>query len=90
MLSDAALGEIVHIGNDLEETNIGDLCKLVLQVADFHPGLQAVQAPPGSVARRCPDLTKLRTLTGFTPNVPLEDGVRRTFDWYRDHWTGTR
>jgi nucleoside-diphosphate-sugar epimerase len=90
MLSDAALGEIVHIGNDLEEANIGDLCKLVLQVADFHPELQAVPAPAGSVRRRCPDLTKLRALTGFTPSVALEDGVRRTYDWYRDHWAGSQ
>jgi len=45
-----------------------------------------VPAPVGSVARRCPDLTKLRALTGFEPNVSLDEGVRRTHVWYRDHW----
>ena len=86
MTTDAALGEIVHIGNDAEETNIGDLTKLVLRIADHDPALDVAPAPAGSVARRCPDLTKLRKLTGFEPAVPLEEGVRRTFDWYRENW----
>jgi UDP-glucose 4-epimerase/UDP-glucuronate decarboxylase len=85
MSCDAALGEIVHIGNDSEETNIEELTKLVLRMADFSPDLQSVPAPPGSVARRCPELTKLRALTGFEPTVSLEEGVRRTFEWYREH-----
>lgn len=85
MTTDAAMGEIVNIGND-SSTNIGDLGKLVLRVTDFHAALEAKPAPPGSVARRCPDLTKLRALTGYEPTVSLEEGVRRTFEWYRTHW----
>jgi UDP-glucose 4-epimerase/UDP-glucuronate decarboxylase len=82
-LMDQAAGEIVHIGNDSEETNIGDLTKLVLRVADHFPALDVEDAPAGSVARRCPDLARLRALTGFEPVVSLEEGVRRTFEWYR-------
>lgn len=85
MTTDAAMGEIVNIGND-SSTNIGDLGKLVLRVTDFHAALESKPAPPGSVARRCPDLTKLRALTGYEPTVSLEEGVRRTFEWYRTHW----
>jgi UDP-glucose 4-epimerase/UDP-glucuronate decarboxylase len=84
----AAAGEIVHIGDDSAETNIGDLAKLVLRVAGTSPELAPMPAPAGSVARRCPDLSKLRTLTGYEPAVSLEDGVQRTFDWYRD-WTAS-
>ncbi|CAM4089896.1 NAD(P)-dependent oxidoreductase [Kibdelosporangium persicum] len=79
---DKVTGEIVHIGND-EETNIGDLTKLVLRIADHDPALDVESAPAGSVARRCPDLTKLRALTGYEPAVSLAEGVRRTFEWYR-------
>ncbi|WP_158889487.1 NAD-dependent epimerase/dehydratase family protein [Amycolatopsis anabasis] len=82
LTTDAATGEIVHIGNDTEETNIGDLARLILRIAGFEPALDNVPAPPGSVARRCPDLSKLRERTGFEPKVALEDGVRATFDWY--------
>jgi UDP-glucuronate decarboxylase len=79
-----AAGQIVHIGNDTEETNIADLAKLVLRVAGVSPAIQTAPAPPGAVARRCPDLTKLQRLTGYEPTIPLEEGVRRTLDWYRE------
>jgi UDP-glucose 4-epimerase/UDP-glucuronate decarboxylase len=89
MSTDDAAGEIVHIGSDTE-TIIADLAKLVLRLADLTPELQVLPAPPGAVARRVPDLTKLRALTGYEPRVPLEEGVRRTFAWYRESIQGDR
>ena len=83
MATEAAWGRVVNIGNDTEETRIGDLARLVLETASFAPTVAPVPAPPGSVDRRCPDLTRLRALTGFQPKVGLAAGVRDTFDWYR-------
>ncbi|MET9338149.1 NAD-dependent epimerase/dehydratase family protein [Nonomuraea sp. NPDC003804] len=83
MATPAAFGRIVHIGDDTEETTVSDLAKLVLRLAGQDPVIDPVPAPAGSVARRCPDISLLRELTGFEPRVPLEEGVRRTFDWYR-------
>jgi UDP-glucose 4-epimerase/UDP-glucuronate decarboxylase len=90
MMTDAAAGEIVHIGNDTEETNISDLTKLILQITSFSPELDLRPAPSGSVARRCPDLTKLRALTSYQPAVSLEQGVQHTFEWYRDCYDRSR
>lgn len=78
-----AAGRVVHIGDDTEQTNITDLAKLVLRITGVQATLQEHPAPPGAVARRCPDLRLLRALTGYEPAVPLEEGVRRTVDWYR-------
>ncbi len=80
---EAAGGQIINIGNDTEETRIEDLARLVLREAGFEPQLDRVPAPAGSVARRCPDIGRLRALTGFVPKVSLEAGVRETFTWYR-------
>jgi UDP-glucose 4-epimerase/UDP-glucuronate decarboxylase len=82
--SEPAWGQIVNIGNDSEETVIEDLARLVLREARFEPALDRVPAPSGSVARRCPDISRLRALTGFVPKVSIEAGVRDTFAWYRD------
>ena len=82
--TEPAGGQIVNIGNDSEETVIEDLARLVLREARFEPALDRVPAPPGSVARRCPDIGRLRALTGFVPKVSIEAGVRDTFAWYRD------
>lgn len=89
MAADKATGSIVHIGNDTEQTRIGDLATLILHIAGHHPELELVPAPAGSVRRRCPDIGRLRDLTGFAPRVDLTDGVRNTFDWYRDHGSAT-
>lgn len=35
----------------------------------------------GGTPRRCPDTAKLRAL-GFTPRVPLREGIARTVAWY--------
>jgi UDP-glucose 4-epimerase/UDP-glucuronate decarboxylase len=78
----AASGQVVNIGNDGEETRIEDLASLVLREAGFEPRLERVAAPAGSVARRCPDIGRLRELTGFVPKVSLEAGVHETFAWY--------
>ncbi|GAA3348347.1 NAD-dependent epimerase/dehydratase family protein [Amorphoplanes nipponensis] len=85
MAAPAAAGQIVHIGNDRDETNIGDLAKLVLRLAGVSPAIEPLAAPAGSVPRRCPDLTRLRELTGYEPAVPLEEGVRSTYIWYREN-----
>src|SRR5262249_4628599 len=74
MATEAACGRIVNIGNDAEETRIDDLARLVLETAAFAPTVEPVPAPPGSVDRRCPDLTRLRALTGFQPKVGLAAG----------------
>jgi UDP-glucose 4-epimerase/UDP-glucuronate decarboxylase len=81
--TDAALGQVVNIGNDSDETVIEDLAALVVRRAGYAPALERVPAPAGSPDRRCPDLTRLRQLTGLTPKVSLESGVAETLDWYR-------
>jgi len=86
MAAPEAVGRVVHIGDDTDETNIVDLAKLVLRVAGASAEIRPAPAPPGSVARRCPELSLLRELTGYEPAVTLEEGVRRTFDWYRQRW----
>jgi UDP-glucuronate decarboxylase len=86
MATPAADRQVVNIGNDAEETVVEDLVALVLRVAGVSPRLERLPAPPGSVERRCPDISRLRSLTGFVPKITLEAGVAETFAWYRDRW----
>ena len=48
------------------------------------PKVRLEEAPAGSAARRCPDVSKLAKL-GFRPEVPLTEGLKRTYEWYRDN-----
>ena len=49
------------------------------------PDFQGEGSPDGEIDRQFVDSSKLRELTGWAPRVGLEDGLRRTLDWYREH-----
>jgi dTDP-glucose 4,6-dehydratase len=46
--------------------------------------IQPVADRPGHDRRYCLDTTKLRQI-GWTPQVPFDEGLRATVDWYRAH-----
>jgi UDP-glucose 4-epimerase/UDP-glucuronate decarboxylase len=74
----------VNVGDDREEVNMSELARRVTRLAGYSPQLEVRNAPPGSPARRLPDLARLRRLTGFRPCVTLDEGLEQTFAWYRD------
>lgn len=86
MESDKTDGEIIHIGNDQEEITILDLAKKLLDLTENKINLKVEPAPEGCVQRRCPNISKLKSLTGYTPKVPLIHGLKETFGWYSDYY----
>ena len=71
---------IYHIGTD-REVSIRALAHLVADAYGRPIRILAGDLLAGSTPRRCPDIKKLTRL-GFEPAVSLEDGVRRTAEWY--------
>jgi UDP-glucose 4-epimerase/UDP-glucuronate decarboxylase len=63
-----------NVGSGVE-TRIDDLARLAFQISGHHPRVRPEPAPPGSVARRVPDVARLSAL-GFRPEVDLEAGLR--------------
>ena len=75
--------ETVHIGN-IDEIAMLELAKKMFKVAGWIPDkLEFKPSPAGSVKRRLADISKIQKLVGWTPEVSLEDGLRRTFEWYK-------
>jgi UDP-glucuronate decarboxylase len=83
-------GEAFNIGNDEEEVTIGDVANLVSDIAG--PPNLAIKFLKSSDSlyltdnpqRRRPDLSKLRTTTGFSPAVNLKAGLTRTLSSYKE------
>ena len=77
--------EVVHIG-DTEEIMIRDLAEKMFTVAKWRPQTTEIKdSPHGSVKRRLADVTKLKNLVGWKPEVTLDEGLKKTFEWYREH-----
>ena len=71
---------IYHIGTT-EEVTIADLARRIADLADSEIEIVPGKLQAGGTMRRCPDISKLAKL-GFTPRVPLNDGLEPTVDWY--------
>lgn len=74
---------IFHIGTE-REISIRDLAQLVAAACGREIRIVPGELLAGSTPRRCPDVRKLRNL-GFEPEVRLEEGIRRTAEWYLAH-----
>lgn len=83
MESKVTNGQTIHIGRDDAEIRIIDLAKEVMKISGEESEFEVLPAPEGSVARRCPNIDKLRAL-GFKPEVPLNEGIKKSYNWYKD------
>lgn len=79
-----AHGETFHIGNSDEEIMIKDLVKKVSEVMKKSIDIAEGDETPGSPVRRAPKTEKISAFTGYNPQVNLETGITKTFQWYAD------
>jgi nucleoside-diphosphate-sugar epimerase len=71
---------IYHVGTT-EEVSIAALAQRMARLAGREIVLEPSAVLPGSTPRRCPDISKLAAL-GYTPRIPLDQGLPPTLDWY--------
>jgi UDP-glucuronate decarboxylase len=76
-------GRVLNAGAQEPEWTIGKVAEVVCRTVGKQLEIVPLPPTPGSPLRRAPDLSQIRALTGYTPAVGLEEGVRRTYDWYR-------
>ena len=76
-------GRVLNAGAEEPEWSIGEVAEVVCRATGKRLEIVPLPATPGSPVRRAPDLSEIRALTGYSPVVGLEEGVRRTYEWYR-------
>jgi nucleoside-diphosphate-sugar epimerase len=81
--SSAASRDTFNIGSVAEEVSMATLAELVIATVGKPLVVKHGPDTPGSPERRRPDLARAMAVASFVPAVPLEDGVRRTYEWYR-------
>lgn len=66
---------------------VGEVVELIARIADtgVEPDIRGTGNPKGEIDRQFVDPTKLRQLVGWEPGVGLEEGLKRTIDWFREH-----
>jgi UDP-glucuronate decarboxylase len=72
----------VNLGNP-DEFTILELAKLVLALTRSNAAIEERPLPCDDPARRKPDISRARQLLGWEPAIPLEEGLKRTIDYFR-------
>ncbi len=80
--------EVFNVGSDEQEIEMRHLAQIIAGlVKNEDVQIHNMAGPNESYSeksdpiRRCPDLTKIRTIIGYTPRVNLVQGLKRFIEW---------
>jgi len=91
ILMTGAAGEAYNIGTETPEISMSDLATTLAELAHKewgYAGKVIKSASPereyltDNPQRRCPSIAKARSKLSFSPEVSVEEGLRRTLLWY--------
>ena len=72
--------EVLNVGS-MNEIRIGDLAEQIARLMSTPGEVVPVDGFSGSVLRRCPDTSLLKSIVDFA-ETPLEIGLSETIEWY--------
>ena len=70
-----------------QETSINDLICSFEKAVGYTVPVQYTAPRTGDILRSVLSNETLKRDLGFVPAMDLEEGIRRTYDWYRSQWT---
>lgn len=74
--------EPVNLGSGME-ISIKDLAHLIADITDFQGNFVWDTNKPNGQPRRALDVNRAQEYFGFRAQMPFEEGLQRTVDWYR-------
>jgi UDP-glucuronate decarboxylase len=80
--NEEADGEVVNVGNP-QEVTILHLAERIREITKSRSQLTFHPLSKDDPKRRCPDINKMVKLLGWKPKIRLEQGLKRTTEWFR-------
>ena len=74
--------EPINLGTG-EEVRVKDLVEMIADMVGFHGRIEWDPTKPDGQPRRSLDATRARELLDWQAQMPFEQGLRRTIDWWR-------
>jgi dTDP-glucose 4,6-dehydratase len=81
-LMDAKTNEPVNIGNPHEVT-IEDIARTIVRLVGSTSRIVYRPLPVDDPKQRQPDITRARTLLGWEPQIGLEEGLRKSIEYFK-------
>jgi UDP-glucuronate 4-epimerase len=76
---------LYNIGNH-SPVSLLDYIAVIEQATGKKAVMEMLPAQPGDVPETYADVAALKQAVGFEPSTPIEVGVKRFVDWYRDFY----
>lgn len=78
-------GEVFNVASDLEEVRIRDVAKMVHKICKISKPIKIKKRDAKFIKeapnRVMPDISKLKNVFGYKPEVGIGEGLRRTMEW---------
>jgi UDP-glucuronate decarboxylase len=74
----------INIGNPHEVT-IREIAEKVVKLSKSKSTIVFEDLPEDDPRRRCPDIAKAKDLLDWTPKVVLDEGLKKTIEYFRNH-----
>jgi nucleoside-diphosphate-sugar epimerase len=84
VFNEKIISNLVYNVGSTTEINVLDLAKIIREELNIDLEIEPLDAFNGSVPRRCPDTSLLRSQINYT-ETDLIDGLRATLSWYKAH-----
>ncbi len=75
--------EMINIGSG-DDISILNLAQSIKETVGFNGDLVFDKTKPDGAPRKLLDISKISGM-GWSPRVSFEDGIKRTYQWYKDH-----
>ena len=83
MDSDSEVTGPINLGNP-EEFTMKELATVVLELTGSKSKIVYQELPSDDPVRRCPDIGRAETRLGWSPTVPLREGLVKTISHFDD------
>jgi UDP-glucuronate 4-epimerase len=76
--------EILNLGG-AETTSLSDLIHWIAEELAVEPQIEYLPDQPGDVPITYADVTKANRVLGYSPKVPIREGIKRFVSWYEEN-----
>jgi dTDP-glucose 4,6-dehydratase len=83
MMTDSARGEVINLGND-DERKISEIATIVKEMTGSNSEIIFEELPEDDPMVRKPDITKARNILGWQSTVKLEEGLKKTIEYFKN------
>jgi UDP-N-acetylglucosamine 4-epimerase len=78
-----ARGRVMNVGGGREPTSVNQILEIVARLIGVEPEPVHTPSREGDVRKTEADVSLARRAIGYEPKIDIEEGLRRTVEWFR-------